>query len=550
LRHTTLTIGDKPHNTPKHEGDDPVPAAPSTTDEGQPSLAINATAGALGQVVYLLTGFVLPRLLNDRLGTEMLGVWDFGWSMVAHLMLVSLGMTAAVNRNVARFTGTGDIAELRSLTSTCFMLFMACAAVVVAATLGIAHLVPRLLTGLSPELFDDARWVVLLLGLSIALRFAVHVCTGIITGYQRYVLHNLIGSGAYFASTVLMVIFLLSGYGVVAMAASFLGGEAVAGALRVWFANRICPHWRISPRYIRRATVKHVVAFGGKTLLGSVSRVLLYQTNTVLIGYYLGAEALAIFARPRSLVLAFDRILRRVVMVLTPRASQLQALGDNRAIAETLSMVTRYSLFLAVPIVATFIILGEPLLQFWMGDKFVEGGLIVLVILAAGHLASFAQRGAYSMLMGMARHGLAAATELGGAVLGIVLALIFLGPLHLGLVWAAVALVLPLTLVNGLLLPAIACKVVGLPLRSYIHGTLVKPLVLTAPYAVILLIVRALPLRESYWTLLVALSGGGTLYVWLLWRYALDPALRRRLVSSIRRIVNKRRADPDAAGSA
>lgn len=492
------------------------------------TLGRNVVANVAGQLVFVLTGFILPRLVFDRIGFEMLGVWDFGWSIVAHLMLVGGGMMSVVSRDVARFAAMNNVEELRRLISSCFVLFVLCGLCALGLALAVTRLLPTILPSLPPELLDDARAVVFLLGLSVTVRFSLHVFNGIITGHQRYVLHNIIVGGTYLASAFVMVMLVVLGCGLVTIAATYLVGELVSGVLKLWFARRICPDWRIGWRFVRRSTIVHVITFGGKTMLGAVSRVLLYQTNAALVGYYLGVESLAIFARSRSLVLTVDRILLKMGMVFTPRASFLQARGDKSALQRSLYISVEYSLYIAIPAVLLLTILGGPILEVWMGGKFSRPGL--LAILAAGHLIPLSQRGTYHILMGMGRHGWPALAQFIAALLGTALAVLLLGWSDLGLVGAAVAIVLPITVVDAVILPMVARRNLGIDMGHFLYRTWARPVTVALPFAAVLLVCRVLPMPNVAATVGLAVTLGAAVYGAVCWRFVLTPTQRTRVL--------------------
>ncbi len=494
-------------------GTQPVEAAPPAA-KAPPAgrrdpLRLNFAANIAGQAVYLVTGFLLPRLIFDRVGATLLGVWDFGWSMTAHFMLVGAGMMSTVNREVAFCTQSHDWHRLRQLVSTCFVLFCGCAAVLLAAIAAAVTWLDALLPGLTAAELATARWVVLLLGLSIAVRFPLHVLNGIITGNERYVVHNAILVGTHLATVATAITLLLTGFGLPAMAAAYLGGELLGGALKYVYARRICDQWRIGPRYVSRSMAGYIVRFGAKTFAGSLAQTVMYQTSTVLVGRFLGAEMLAVFARCRSLTLTLDRFLRRGALVFTPRASRLAAERDVAALRALLIRATDYALLLAMPGVLMLALFGDDLLRVWMGPSFVAPG--VLAVFALGHLIPMTQRGAYQLLMGLAAHGHAAIALVAAAVLSATLGVVLLGGFGGGLRLAALAVALPATLAYGVAIPTLACRRVGLSAGRYWSRVSRDALRLALIYGLPLVAVRlACPL--SGWPRLLLAAGVGGLF--------------------------------------
>lgn len=499
----------------------PTPAADS--------LATSTLANALGQGAFIITGFILPRVLSESIGVQRLGIWDFGWSISAHLMLVGGGMMSVVSRDVARLAVTGDTAELRRVVSSCFFLFSCLAALVAALTAAFVYWLPQMLPTLPESLWNEGRWAVALLGLSVFVRFPLHVFNGIITGYQRYVLQNGIVTGCHFATVAAAIVVALLGHGIVMMAWMYVLGEVLAGLLKLYYARVLCDRWRIAPRYVDLGAIARVASFGGKTLLQAASRVLMYQSNTMLVGYYLGVEALAIFSRPRSLVLSLEKTFAKMAIVFTPRASAAQARGDQQELRQMLINSTKYSLLVTLPGVIALIILADPLLHVWMGAHFAHGA--VLGILAAGHLATYSQRGVYFILVGMGKHGWPAFLELLASLAAIALTALLVEVFGLGLLGAAIGMVAPLTIVHALILPVLACRLLQLSPMTIARESLGTPLLLSAPLAITLLLIRMIPTESDWVTLALAAVVGGAVYLGLLWRF----------VPRVRKVIRRRR---------
>lgn len=505
------------------------------------SLLHSIGANVAGQAVFVLSGFIVPRLINDRIGVTMLGVWDFGWSMVAHLMLVSGGMLSAVSRDVARFPATRDVGALRSLASSCAALFGALALVVLGLTGVTAFGLPWFLTSLPAEALYESQLALWLLGAGTAARFVFHVFNGVITGYQRFVLHNAIQSGSYLAGVVFGVVGVLLGGGLAWMAGGYLAGEVLAGLLKARYARRICPELRIDPRDVRLATLRHVFNFGGKTMLGAISRTMLYQTNALLVARFLGVEAIALFARCRSLVMLLDTLVQRVVAVFAPRASEADARDDRAGVRELFHQAAETSNFVVLPGVAALLILGGPILHAWMGDSF--SNVNVLALLAIGHLPMLAQRGTYYVLIGLHRHGLPAAFELLASLVAITLSYLMLAQWRLGLTGAALAIILPLAISNWLVLPLYVSRLLGISLSDMAVRAFRRPLIAVAPAVVVFGLFALLELPSDALRVLLALLIGGGLYLVIVARLMLT----REQFSALRSMIGLRRGGEEGA---
>ena len=49
---------------------------------GRDRLVSNVLFSWGGNFVFIIAGFIMPRMIDRRLGQELLGIWDFAWSLV------------------------------------------------------------------------------------------------------------------------------------------------------------------------------------------------------------------------------------------------------------------------------------------------------------------------------------------------------------------------------------------------------------------------------------------------------------------------------------
>jgi len=63
----------------------------------------------------------MPRMIDQRLGQELLGVWDFAWSLVHYFEFIQMGLTSSVNRYVAKYRAVGDMDTAEDLRQELFV---------------------------------------------------------------------------------------------------------------------------------------------------------------------------------------------------------------------------------------------------------------------------------------------------------------------------------------------------------------------------------------------------------------------------------------------
>jgi O-antigen/teichoic acid export membrane protein len=487
----------------------------------------NVLSSWIAHFVFIVGGFIIPRMIKDHLGDPALGVWDFGWAVTAYFALVTGGLISSVNRYVARHRAASDIEAVNRTVSsvTCVLLVMA--VIVMALTVTATFSIPRLLSEKLGEFAQDGQWVVFFLGSSLAVQIALSGYGGVLTGCHRWGLYSALDAGTYVAAFIGMLAALLLGGGLRELALANLCGMALGWGTGSIIAYRVCRGLHVRLRYAQWSTARRMLGFGSKTFIPHIAELLMSQTIAILVMAYLGPAPLAHFARPRSLVRHVRLLVMKYALVLTPTASSLEAMELRTKLQALLITAGRTALYIALPLIATLILLGGPILRLWMGPSYELG--LLLAVLAGGHLALIAFLPVRTVLQGLNAHGRPGLANLIAAVLAVGLGAFVLDQ-GWGIVGVAVAISLPLTLANGLYVPAYACRRLGVPLKRFLLETTRGPVLCAVPFCLCLGAARiALP-GKPFAGLALGLATGGAVLIPLYWRYALPAPLKAKLI--------------------
>lgn len=499
------------------------------------SLTLGVVSNWASHVVFLVSGFFLPRMIDRRLGQDVLGVWDFAWSLTAYTQLLALGISSAISRNVARCRESRDAEGLVRAYSTALTLLS------LSGVLGTGLIVlgvfwtPSLINTTDPNLTSLAQRLVAILGASAVIQLPMGVYAGILSGCRRFELRTTFRVVCGGIGLILMLSALAMGRGLEWVATIYLGSELVIGWQNRRAGLRLCPGLRLDPGQVSIASIREVVGLGGKTVVQSLSRVTLYEASGLIVSKFLNPAAMAVYSRPRAITSFLAKLMNVYGNVFTPEAGALQASKDHEGLKALVIKTSRFGFAIILPFVVVLSLAGGPVLRLWMGPSY--EARTVLAILMVGHLLSHAQRGTFGVLTGLNQHGLAALWELGAAILSIGIGLLFVVVFEWGLVGAATAVALAVTVGGGLAPAVLACRAVGLSLSDYARQVMILPMIAVTPLGVALLICGWMFADRPYLHLIVGLAVGGLLTAPIYWRYILTDSLRQRIRGRFRRIA-------------
>jgi O-antigen/teichoic acid export membrane protein len=454
---------------------------PNASTDGRERFGRNVAFAWGGYMVNVVAGFVVPRMISDHLGQTTLGIWDFAWSFVSYFGLVQLGLGGSISRYVAKFRARNDVEGLSRSVSTIavFQRSVGWLAMVL-AVLSAFWVLPMFGAKLG-DAVPMARWVLLFLGVEIALSITLSVYGAVIVGCHRWDLHNSVSAAAYGVVAVGMIAVLLLGGGLPELAlvhcVVMVGGQLVRRPL----SRKVCPELRIEWRLASWRDFKEQARYSVKTMLPSISSLLSNQALSLLIAGFLGPASLAVFSRARSLTTTLSTLAMKFGNIVVPTASALQARNDQQALRDTLFKTPAIISCLTLPVIISMGMLGDHVIRLWMGEAYVLQGLVP--ILCVGTYATVVQEPVWSLLSGMNAHGRIALAKLGAACFSALLLTLGLWWQHWGLLGAAFCFVLPQLLVDGLFVPWDACRRLAASRLEFLWRVHVRPGLCVVPYA-------------------------------------------------------------------
>jgi len=193
---------------------------------GRSRLVSNVLITWGGQMVFFVSGFIMPRLIDRKLGQEVLGVWDFSWSLVTYFRFVDMGVTASVNRYVARHWGKQDIEGINRVVSSATFALIIAAAIICIGTIAAVLSLPYWCTSLGEYTLVTQKSI-FWLGMMLASGTALGAFNGVLTGCHRWELQTMRNSVWQFITVTAMIIALWLGAGLVTLAAITAIGQTL-----------------------------------------------------------------------------------------------------------------------------------------------------------------------------------------------------------------------------------------------------------------------------------------------------------------------------------
>lgn len=309
-----------------------------------------------------------------------------------------------------------------------------------------------------------------------------------------------------------------------------------------------------SPRYISRAAMRSILSVGAWNVSSRIASDLHLRTDNYLMNLWLGVVmGNVVFGALAVTLTAYTRMIATGVSSgLTAVAARVSTRSQDGAMQKLTYHTSRLQAVCIVPATAILLILAEPILAVWVGNRLDDptGELmrvtaILVRILAIGTLCLAASESITNILYGAGHIHRYAPYLLAGGVANPIFSVILLVllPDSLKFIGPACVFSLLMIIVYGWVVPRIASRTLSIPLGQ-IYTPFVRPLILTVFCSPILMI-PAIVLES--WTLFwfIGVVGVfGAVYGTLCAYFVVTPDERARVLRAVG-VGRERRPAPD-----
>lgn len=479
----------------------------------------NVVFNFAGYFVVLSIAFLITPFLVHRLGTTAYGIWGLVGEILGYSFLLDFGLRIAVTRYVGRYLALHEPDQVNTVLTTS-LVFSAASALLALSCGGIAtYFLPHFFA-IPNSLIHEARWCTMIVSAGLALTFPGSLFTGSVAALSRYDLLSIRNIVPAIFRALLLWFFLTRGYGLVATAVITACGIALSYVLDAYFVVRYLPEFRIQWKYFDRSTLRTLIGFSVYAFLLSISARLLFMTDNVVVGYFLGPAAVTFYSVGMTLPDQLRSALGNITNLFAPLAAQMDALSETESLRNLFFRGPRITLVFAFAGFGAFLILGPSFLGIWMGQAFLVRSAPVLRVLATEVIFFAMMSTCGQVLYGMARHRMNAWLSLSQAFANLVLSIALIH--WFGAVGVAWGTLIPAIVIEGVVTPAYTGRLLGVSLRSFYMRSIARPVIAAVPYIVWLWTWRSMHSLNSYISLAIACGSGLLVYCFSAWHVALD----------------------------
>jgi O-antigen/teichoic acid export membrane protein len=502
-------------------------------------VAQNLTARYLGIIVDGAIGIVMLPFNVSHLGTSAYGLWALTTSVTWFFGVLDLGYGGALVKFIAQYRAWRDRSALNEILSTIGTMFAGIGALCFVVTLVIAWRIDSLFN-IAPEQVSTARYVLLITGGHLSVRFACSIFGAVVYGFNESYRNDAVSIGTSVVIAVVNLGVLLSGHGLVPLVAATTAVRALSLVAFAWNAYQVYPGLHVRPSLFRRGRLKEVTGFSVYMLVLDWSAKLNYSADALVIGAFLNTAAIAVWTIGQRLAQIAQQITNQLNDTLFPAVVDSDAARHHQRLQLILVQGIKLSLALAAPLCVGLIMLADSLVRVWVGHQFAESvvplQIMLLVVLVRASTSS-----ATLILKGAGQHKLLAVTNASTAIVNVALSIALIHPL--GLDGVAIGTLIPVTVSSMFVLYPAACRRVGIPVHRSVMEAMWPALWPAAIMAAALWPTRDLP-PANLFQVALWLSAAGLLYAALFIGVASGAEERRFYLTKLRAVLGRRSRIP------
>ncbi|MDC3343057.1 hypothetical protein OAW22_02365 [Pseudomonadales bacterium] len=434
------------------------------------------------RLLELLTVFITVPIITGHFGLELMGIWLLVTQLSQHIVLLEVGLNTSTTRFLARFRAKKDLTMASIYLSSSVLTLIIIGSIVVMVSPLIASgfasifLIPQ-------DLVSEIVWVVVVATVASGLGLFLRSGNAMLSSISRF---DVIAfwETLVLAIRLVLIVITFTWYdpnffvlGLITFVPALLGNIMIFSAGR-----RVTSDVVISRHFIKMSALIQLFSISGAALLISMSAIILRQSSPMLVGWSMGLEQVAMLAFPILIVFSVMPFVTVAATLISPVASQLDALDNHETLYNLSVIAVRYVFFISCIIWCGFYYLGHDIFTLWLGGPKVDSAALrqisynVIVIFTGFVICSpgFIFR---ELLIAVGWHWKVAVGEIIGALIGVSLGYILMVGSGLGVLGMAIGIATAF-LVRGLGFLTVQCaRYFKIPYVELVRNCFWRPII-------------------------------------------------------------------------
>jgi len=327
--------------------------------------------------IITLVGLWLTPFVLGYLSKEEFGVFAIFVDIIAWVKLIEL-TNGVLQSKLAQYYGANDNKNANELIISAFIAQSFVAVVVLLFCTFLSFNLDMIFA--NPLSITHLKEAFILVAIASAIDLIFQTNSSIISALKMFYLDNLINTVVFLFRVALVVVFLVNGLDILALAIANLITSLVSGALKYYRLKKLelSISWNLS--YFSYEKLLFMFHNGKWFTLGALAGLMIFNVDRILTGKYLDLELVTVYIITLKLFDYADKFLSRFIGMLRPYMAELYAKEDFLKLRELYVFVDQsYSLIL-IAIGFFLMLINSVFIHWWIGEGFYGGDILTLFI--------------------------------------------------------------------------------------------------------------------------------------------------------------------------
>lgn len=345
-------------------------------------LSRNAIASVAGQLIYLLTRVGLPPFILLHVSLQDYSIWATCFLVLSYIGMSTFGIAGVYIRYSAEYYAHGRLDDIGRMMGAGIWMTLALGGMILG---GLWFAMPWLYTWfhVDPGMQDTMR--LLVLGVVGAMLLELLVPYGyVMGGIHRNAENSVISLVCSTLEAVLIVLFLLQGWGLVGMMGAYVLRAVLSLSITMTWFHRLLPGFKIQLRGLGRAQWRPFLEYGGVMQVNGILSVFLNTSERALAGYVThNTGAVGLLDISQKFPMMATQLFNSATNSLLSAITHLHTLGEREQLIRIYLRSSRYLNALnglALGFMAPF---AGVLIAAWMGQSVPSEDAAALLLYAA-----------------------------------------------------------------------------------------------------------------------------------------------------------------------
>ena len=339
--------------------------------------AIISYAGIMGNIVVAL---LFTPFLVSSFGPAGYGLLSIVIAFMAYLNLMDFGLNDSLLRYFV--THRKDKEATVGFLGRMLGLYGLIGVLILLAAQGLSAAFSSIFAAtMTPEEITLLRSMIEVMSIGAAIFISLNPVSAMIYAHERFVFMRTVEMLVAWGTTAVIVVFILQGYGLMAVAIITTAGRVVQALLSVVYAVAVL---KMRIRIFRPdgPELRRVAVYAAPIFVSILARQAFAKLDTILVGAILGAAPVAVYAIGVTFNKYFMTFATAISRIVTPDViRRIDAGADPDTLTDLMIRISRIQALALLLVLGGLIVFGERFLLLWLGPEFAVSYVVMLVVL-------------------------------------------------------------------------------------------------------------------------------------------------------------------------